>query len=168
MPKIAVDSILDKEAVLDAESVEGSDLHKKLEINEIARKSVGFWFTLVLVQFLWQDGPLGQTQIFQNHFWFAGQTFLREPLFQWRGQEDWYDSRVSRWKWQNQNKEKKGSFWKASERARLRAWNGVQNGKLIFTLYNKQFENFQIEHRIILWIGNSISILYIPKLITIN
>lgn len=42
MPKIAVDSILDKEAVLDAESVEGSDLHKKLEINEIARKSVGF------------------------------------------------------------------------------------------------------------------------------
>ena len=46
MPKIAVDSILDKEAVLDADSVGGSDLHQKLEINEIARKSVG------LVEFL--------------------------------------------------------------------------------------------------------------------
>ena len=40
MPKISVDSILDKEAVLDADSVGESDLHKKLEINEIARKSV--------------------------------------------------------------------------------------------------------------------------------
>ena len=48
MPKIAVDSILDKEAVLDADSVGESELHKKLEINEIARKSVGsIQFSLV-------------------------------------------------------------------------------------------------------------------------
>ena len=48
MPKIAVDSILDKEAVLDADSVGESNLHKKLEINEIARKSVGLiQFSLV-------------------------------------------------------------------------------------------------------------------------
>ena len=44
MPKIAVDSILDKEAVLDADSVGESNLHKKLEINEIARKSVGLLY----------------------------------------------------------------------------------------------------------------------------
>ena len=42
MPKIAVDSIFDKEAVLDTDSVGETDLHKKLEINEIARQSVGF------------------------------------------------------------------------------------------------------------------------------
>lgn len=44
MPKISVDSILDKEAVLDADSVGESNLHKKLEINEIARKSVGLLY----------------------------------------------------------------------------------------------------------------------------
>ena len=41
MPKIAVDSIPDREAVLDSDSIGGSDLLKKLEINEIARQSVG-------------------------------------------------------------------------------------------------------------------------------
>ena len=58
MPKISVDSILDKEAVLDADSVGESNLHKKLEINEIARKSVGL-LNFTLVEFLGQDGTLG-------------------------------------------------------------------------------------------------------------
>ena len=40
MPKISVDAFPDKEVVLDADSMLGSDVHKKLEINEIARQSV--------------------------------------------------------------------------------------------------------------------------------
>lgn len=40
MPKISVDTFPDREVVLDAESIVGSDVHKKLEINEIARQSV--------------------------------------------------------------------------------------------------------------------------------
>ena len=41
MPKISVDTIPDREAVLDGDSIlGGSDLQNKLEINEIARQSV--------------------------------------------------------------------------------------------------------------------------------
>ena len=40
MPKITVDKFHDKEAVLDADRPEDSDLLHKLEVNELSRNSV--------------------------------------------------------------------------------------------------------------------------------
>ena len=61
MPKISVDTIPDREVVLDADSILGSDVHKKLEINEIARQSVRVsWCRSLLGDVMYFSCCLGQ------------------------------------------------------------------------------------------------------------